>query len=422
MEALPLAGVASSAVHPLESTQISTHLEPSPLAGVGIIHLFSLGLSARQFLVPHFCALAQQRAEQLLVCSEGREGREAAERGGMRFEPVRIAQSIRPIADIGAVFRLTRLFRRECPAMVIAHMSKAAAVGLVAAWITRVRSRVYYNHGMALFSATGLKRVLLWLVEWISCASATRVVFCSQSTKAEAVRLGVVSAEKAQVVGEGSIAGVDTTAFAPAQGAIRESARRALNVPLGAVAVGFVGRQVPHKGLLTVLEAWRALDEKVRSRAVLVVVGGMPTAAVAEALDQSASEDNSIIVAGTRTDMPTVYAALDLVVLPSWHEGFPYSLLEAQASGVPVIASAVTGNIDAVIPDVTGTLVPPRDPDALAASLTQLIDDPDRRAAFGRAARERICRLFSRERVIADHLAMYGAEVEGRGNSAGFCR
>jgi glycosyltransferase involved in cell wall biosynthesis len=251
---------------------------------------------------------------------------------------------------------------------------------------------------MALFSATGLKRVLLWLVEWISCASATRVVFCSQSTKAEAVRLGVVSAEKAQVVGEGSIAGVDTTAFAPAQGAIRESARRALNVPLGAVAVGFVGRQVPHKGLLTVLEAWRALDEKVRSRAVLVVVGGMPTAAVAEALDQSASEDNSIIVAGTRTDMPTVYAAL------------------------PVIASAVTGNIDAVIPDVTGTLVPPRDPDALAASLTQLIDDPDRRAAFGRAARERICRLFSRERVIADHLAMYGAEVEGRGNSAGFCR
>jgi glycosyltransferase involved in cell wall biosynthesis len=148
----------------------------------------------------------------------------------------------------------------------------------------------------------------------------------------------------------------------------------------------------------------------------------MPTAAVAEALDQSASEDNSIIVAGTRTDMPTVYAALDLVVLPSWHEGFPYSLLEAQASGVPVIASAVTGNIDAVIPDVTGTLVPPRDPDALAASLTQLIDDPDRRAAFGRAARERICRLFSRERVIADHLAMYGAEVEGRGNSAGFCR
>jgi glycosyltransferase involved in cell wall biosynthesis len=383
----------------------------SILQGAGVVHIFALGLSARQFLIPHFEALSRHGARQLLVCSEGREAHDAATRGQMRFEPVGIAQSINPFSDLLAVFKLFSLLRRERPALVVAHMSKAAAIGLCAAFFSRVSRRVYYNHGMALFSARGPKRALLWLIERLSCAAATRVFFCSESTRAEALRLGVVSPAKARVVGSGSIAGVDTTLFAPRDSASKDAARKAINIPIDKVSIGFVGRQVPHKGLLTVLEAWRALEDEVRQRAVLVIVGGMPTATIAEAIDSAASEDPSIIVAGTRSDMPNVYAALDVVVLPSWHEGFPYSLLEAQSCGIPAIASAVTGNVDAIIPEVTGLLVPPRDPVALSAAIKRLIDQPGLRRRLGESATERVRQSFSRERVVSNHLAVYAEQV-----------
>lgn len=409
----------SGVMEALHWTERDDQLKRSSLPkGAKIVHLFALGLSARQFLVPHFQALAESGAHQLLVCSDSPEAREAAERGQLSFSPVRIAQSVSPVADAGAVWRLCRLFRRERPSLIVSHMSKAAAVGMVAAWLSRVASRIYYNHGMAVFSARGPKRALLWVVERLSCACATRVIFCSESTKAEAVRLGLVDPKKAMVVGAGSIAGVDTALFAPQESDKKVAARRLLNIPDGAVAIGFIGRQVPHKGLLTLLDAWRHLKESTHQHAVLVIVGGMPTAAIAEALDAAASEDPSIIIAGTRSNMPSVYAALDAVVLPSWHEGFPYSLLEAQACGVPTIASAVTGNVDAILPEVTGLLVPPRDPDTLASALERIINEPLLRAALGNAGRERICQQFSRERVVAEHVAMYASEVTSQPESS----
>jgi glycosyltransferase involved in cell wall biosynthesis len=109
--------------------------------------------------------------------------------------------------------------------------------------------------------------------------------------------------------------------------------------------------------------------------------------------------------------MPSVYAALDIVVLPSWHEGFPYSLLEAQSCGIPAIASEVTGNVDAIIPEVTGLLVPPRDPVALSAAMKRLIDQPGLRRRLGESATERVRQSFSRERVVADHVAVYAEQV-----------
>lgn len=396
----------------IQSQIANQGVQPHPtLKGASIVHIFALGLSARQFLIPHFQALSRYGARQLLVCSDGPDAHDAAYQGRMNFEPVTITQTIHPLSDLFAVRALYALLRRERPSLVVAHMSKAAAVGLCAAFLSRVPNRVYYNHGMALFSARGPKRVLLWLVERLSCSTATKVLFCSESTRAEAIRLRVVDRKKAQVVGAGSISGVDTGLFAPRDSAAKQAARKALNIPTDKVAIGFVGRQVPHKGLPTVLEAWRALSEEDRHRAVLVIVGGMPTAAVAEAIDQSASEDPSVIVAGFRADMPMVYSALDMVTLPSWHEGFPYSLLEAQSCGVPVIASAVTGNIDAIIPEVTGLLVPPRDPLALSLAMKRLIDQPGLRRRLGESARERICQSFSREQVVSDHVSVYEEHI-----------
>ncbi len=110
--------------------------------------------------------------------------------------------------------------------------------------------------------------------------------------------------------------------------------------------------------------------------------------------------------------MPSLYAAIDLCVLPTYREGLPNVLLEAGAMERPVVATRVTGCVDAVRDGVTGILVPPRDPARLAEAIGGLLRDPDRRAKMGAAARRYVTAEFSEERVTARLLAEYRRLLE----------
>jgi glycosyltransferase involved in cell wall biosynthesis len=109
---------------------------------------------------------------------------------------------------------------------------------------------------------------------------------------------------------------------------------------------------------------------------------------------------------GYRTDLPAIAAASDFAVLSSDNEGTPVSLIEAAAAGRPAVATDVGGVSDVVAPD-SGILVPPNDPDALAAAIIDLMSDPDKRLEMGRNARERALRRFSADRLIGDMDSLY---------------
>ena len=104
--------------------------------------------------------------------------------------------------------------------------------------------------------------------------------------------------------------------------------------------------------------------------------------------------DARVHLLGHVRDMPALYAAMDLLVLPTYREGFPYVPMEAAAMALPVVATLVPGCVDAVVDGVTGTLVPPRDPAALAAAIARYLGDPDLRRRHGQAGRERVLRDF----------------------------
>jgi D-inositol-3-phosphate glycosyltransferase len=114
-----------------------------------------------------------------------------------------------------------------------------------------------------------------------------------------------------------------------------------------------------------------------------------------------------------RDDMPALLRSADAVVCVPWYEPFGIVPLEAMACGVPVVASAVGGQIDSIVNGVTGVHVPPRDPDSLAHVLAELLDRPDRRAALGAAGARRARERFARESVAAATRDVYG-EVAGR--------
>jgi glycosyltransferase involved in cell wall biosynthesis len=179
------------------------------------------------------------------------------------------------------------------------------------------------------------------------------------------------------------------------------------------VAVAYIGNILPHKGLRRLIEAVSRCVH--RDRMHLVVVGTGPDEAACRQLAADRGLAARVLFLGRRTAEETeeLLAACDLLALPSTIEGLPYVLLEAMASRLPVLAGAVYGVPEVVEDQVTGVLVDPMRIDAIAAGLDHLAADPERRAAMGRAGRERFDRHFTLEQQARTMESLYRDLVHG---------
>jgi glycosyltransferase involved in cell wall biosynthesis len=289
-------------------------------------------------------------------------------------------------------------------------MCKAGVLAIPAAWLARVPVRVYNNHGMALVSARGFKRWLLTTVEKVTCYFATDVLYASNSCMQAAIDAGIVRPPKARVIGPGTASGISVSKFDPEINAAKGRAlREECGIPPDAFLVGFVGRLVEHKGVRMMIAAWRLLPEDLRSRSYLCFFGSGDDPAVAALIDQAAQEpDLRVRRMGQQADMPAWYSTMTLLASPSWHEGFPHNVLESACCKVPTVGTRATGTLDAVVDGETGILTPIEDAPSFAAALTRLLTDERLRHKMGEAARERILREFSRDRIISLFIDEYG--------------
>jgi glycosyltransferase involved in cell wall biosynthesis len=321
---------------------------------------------------------------------------------GVTTHAVEMPRRITPLHDIGALARLYRLLRRLRPTIVHAHTPKGGLLGMMAAWLARVPVRIYHVHGLPLMTAKGAKRRLLTWSERIACFCAHQVICVSPSVRQAAIDLKLCQPGKIDVLGCGTINGIDATGrFNPAAlpGSQRQETRRTWGVPVEAPVVGFAGRIVRDKGVDDLVIAWGQL-KNTHPDAHLVLAGVFePQDPVTGATRTVLQDDPSIHLLGNVTDMPAFYQASDLLVLPTYREGFPYVPMEASAMALPVVATRAPGCVDAVIDGVTGTLVPLRDPAALAQAIARYLDDPDLRRQHGQAGRQRVLRDFRPEDI-----------------------
>jgi len=176
--------------------------------------------------------------------------------------------------------------------------------------------------------------------------------------------------------------------------------------------VGTVTRLAPAKGLPTLLQAFHQLRRQVPSARLLIVGDGpLKTELVRSAY--ALGEQEQIIFSGIAVETRVPLSMMDVFVLPSHHEAFGLAIVEAMAMGRPVVASRV-GGIPTIVDDgVTGLLVPPNDPDALARALGQMLDDPERRRAMGSAGHARYEREFTMDRVAREVESVYEEVVQG---------
>jgi len=320
-----------------------------------------------------------------------------ARQQGVESVAVSIERTIAPLSDLVSLARLWWLLTVRQPDITEFSTPKAGLLGNIASLLARVPRRVYLLRGLRLESAKGLKRRILLLTEKVA-AGCSQVVLCnSESMRSEVLALKIAPAYKLKVLGSGSTNGVDLSRFSPGTSNVRER----LGIAPGEPVVGFVGRLTKDKGVPELIEAFDEILRRLPD-AHLILVGWFDAAE--DALDESVRKriENHprIHCTGYAADTAPYYKAMDLMVLPTWREGFPNAVLEAAATGIPVITTLCTGSRDSVIPEVTGLLIPPGYPEAISEAVLKLLMDRERRLCMGAAARKWVFENYTNDRVL----------------------
>lgn len=299
----------------------------------------------------------------------------------------------RPGNDPSFVWQLYRLLRRQRPHILQTHSWGTLCEGLIAGRMARVPIIIHLEHG-TLQTKNYQRRVQRWA--WPRADRLLAV--CSQLGDRMANTVAVPR-RSIQTIRNG----VNVQRF---QGQHRDEARTRLGLPADALIVGTVGRLADVKDHATLLDALQLLTTD-RIPVLGVIAGDGPLkSSLASSIVARGLQDR-VRLLGYRADVETVLAALDIFVLSSQSEGLPMAILEAMASGLPVVSTRVGGVEEVLEEGRTGLLVEPRSPDALAKAIAHLAGDRQRRERMGSAGRERARREFSLEAMVADYERLY---------------
>jgi glycosyltransferase involved in cell wall biosynthesis len=320
---------------------------------------------------------------------------------GLRWEEFRMSRSgMHPLRELLTLFDIRRLYRRLAPDLVHHVSSKPVLYGTLLARLNRVPAVVNAISGLGGVFAGGESRLMQNAIKAAYAVMLRhphmKVIFQNDEQRDAFVSRGWLREEQTILI-RGS--GVDLMAFAPGE-------RSGAAVPL----VVFASRMLKTKGVEDMVAAARLL--RARGVQVRVALVGEPDpdnprSVTAETLRGWAVE-GIVEYRGRSEDMPAVFREADIVAFPSYYaEGVPKVLLEAAASGLPVVTTDWPGCRDVVQDGVNGLLVPVRDPEALANAIAALATDPERRRAMGRAAREKAVAQYSVDAVIAETLEIY---------------
>ena len=337
----------------------------------------------------------------LVTGSEGAgEGslRDLAESRHLRSAMIpELGREIAPWSDLVTLLKLYRLMRRERPHVVHTHTAKAGFVGRIAARLAGVPVVLHTFHGHVFHGYfSPAKTRLFLLIERLGARLSTRIITISPRLREEIVQYGVTARGRIVVIP----LGLDLDAFA-SQPRATGHFRRSLGLPADAKLVGAVGRLVPIKNIPLLLEA-AALARQEDPDIRVVLVGDGELRDELEARAEALGLADAVVFAGWRRDLASVYADLDVVVISSDNEGTPASLIEAMATGCPVVSTRVGGVPDLIGDGKTGRLVPPGDREALAAALLALFRDPKRTARMADLARCRALERHQATRLVAD--------------------
>jgi glycosyltransferase involved in cell wall biosynthesis len=294
--------------------------------------------------------------------------------------------------------RFVRHVHAQRPAILHGVLMHAYVVGAFAARIAGVPVVVASRRSLSYFKR---EKPLLRFAERFANRCTDCVVANSEAVRLDAITTERLPPEKVRVVYNG----LDLDAYDGIDEASVQALRETLGPGAGPVVI-VVANLIGYKGHDYFMRAWADVC-RVHPEAVALLAGDGPTRAAREADARALGIEGRVRFLGVRRDVPVLLAAADLLVHPSLEEGFCNAILEAMAASRPVVATDVGGNREAVVDGETGRLVPPADAGRLAAAILEVFAMPDRGAAWGRAARQRVVERFQRSRLLKEYETLY---------------
>lgn len=319
---------------------------------------------------------------------------------------VGIKRNISLTNDLRAVRQLAAYFRRMKFDAVHSMTPKAGLVTALAARLAGIKHRIHIFTGQVWATRTGAMRLMLKSLDKLIARLNNHILVDGKAQRQFLIDQGVVTAQKSQVPGPGSICGVNTQRFIPSP-EIKPQQRREMGIPDSKLVFAFMGRLNRDKGIYELLAAFNALAA-VAPNAFLLFLGNDEENCMAHIGEYPniVSGENFLYYGSTPTPEISLQAA-DVFCLPSYREGFGMSVIEASCLGLPVICSDAYGLADTIIDNETGLRCKVADVDTLLAAMKQLCDNPTECQRMGANGRQYILNTFPASKIVAHWQEFY---------------
>lgn len=327
---------------------------------------------------------------------------------------IEMSRKINVLKDIVSLFNLIVLFIREKPTVVHSITPKAGLLSMIAARIACVPVRIHTFTGLIFPSKKGFLQKILILMDMITCFCANKIIPEGEGVRNDLLKYNITK-KPLSVVGYGNVNGIDTSYFSRDQ--ISTDSLRELENQYGIndadFVLLFVGRLVGDKGINELVSAFKEISIN-RSNIKLLLVG--PRENELDPLNKDTineiEKNDNIIETGWQTDVRPFMAISDLLVFPSYREGFPNVVMQAGAMGLASIVTNINGSNEIIVDGENGLIIPSKNIIALKEAIELLISDEIKRKKFADNARNMIQKRYEQQFVWNELLKMYCEELD----------
>lgn len=317
------------------------------------------------------------------------------------------------MGTVKSIFKFKWLCRKEKFDIVAYATPNGALYGSIGSWLAKIPNRVLLQWGMRYVGVEGMERKFILAIEKMDCRLSTTIRNVSEKNRQLAISDGMYKPEKCKVLGKGGTIGVDLSIYTlENRDKYRQETREKLQLKNDAIVYGFVGRICKDKGIQELLNSFEEVS-KINENVYLVLIGRLDdNSGISASVLERAKQNNRIVFVGSvpNKDVVKYLSACDVLVHPTYREGFGMVLQEAAALELPTITTNIPGASEAIVDGETGLLVEKQDVTTLTKAMVVLCD-ASLREKLGKAGRLRIEKDFERkmmiERICNDYLEIY---------------
>ena len=346
-----------------------------------LIRITTVPISLRYLLPGQMKFMQENGFDVLMISADGKDLQEVIRNENCRHTIVPMTRKITPIQDLKCLIQLIKIFRKEKPDIVHSHTPKAGLLGMIAAKLCGVKTRVHTVAGLPMMVEKGMKFRLLKVIEKITYASANFVWPNSESLLQYISKNKLTSPQKLNIIAKGSSNGINTDRFSEEKLDQQKLAiiKQAMNYSAQNTYLLCMGRLVKDKGIVELVNVFSSLQRKSPSLRLILVgdfeesLDPLPAATISEI------KNNKSIIHITWTNEVEYYMHLaNTFIFPSHREGFPNVLMQAGAMNLPIICSRITGNVDIVKDNETGLLFEPGNEQQMQSLIMQALKQKEK--------------------------------------------